>query len=206
MLRKRREGSRSEQREIKLECRLNDSLGRPHGELWIWNGLSWDEMARPLYSCIHPSWEEMWPGVSTLCNWGSSRKGWQQGLIAAALPAAGATRSSLKEGPGVCLRVHHIIIISFEKYINRIYPKTTECISKSGRHRNNFSIKLVGNYWKLYVASPERKHRDIHLPCPPGKLLGEDEIFHPILIEEIVKKYTIPYFHLSCPKNRVHGF
>lgn len=87
------------------------------------------------------------------------------------------------------------------KYINHIYPETKECITKSGRHRNNFFIKLVGNYWKLYVALPERKHRDIHFPCPPGKLLGEDEIFHPVLIEGVVKKYTRPYFHLSYPKN-----
>lgn len=47
------------------------------------------------------------------------------------------------------------------------------------------SIELVGNYLKVYVASPERTGGDTHLPCLPENLLGEDEVFHPILVEGI---------------------
>lgn len=45
------------------------------------------------------------------------------------------------------------------------------------------------NWWVSgsYGASLERKHEDIYLPCPPGKLLGEDEICYSVLVEGIVK-------------------
>lgn len=144
-----------------------DPVGRS-GAGMAWVGVRWPGLCPPASS---PPWK--------VCDLGWGPVGWR---------GSWGHTSYLDLGGSWCLYVHHIIIILFEKFTNPIYPETEDCFFKTERHRNH-SLSL--NWWVItwtpYIASPERKYGAIYLPCPLGKLPGEDEIFHPVLTGGIVK-------------------
>lgn len=83
--------------------------------------LSWDEMARLLYSCIHPSLEEIWPGVRYSLQLRQFQKGLTTGADSCSTPSSWGNMFFLEGGSGCVSEslpyYYHFIIEIYKSYI-----------------------------------------------------------------------------------------
>lgn len=64
----------------------------------------------------------------------------------------------------VCLSTHHATVILFEIFINPMYPKIEDCVSRLRGTEITFSFELVGQYLEAIHSLPWQETR-VHAPA-----------------------------------------